>query len=285
MASGGRSTQIPYKLIGKDQVKWINSGVLPADANFKKPRDMDKNVLIEVFNHLIRRQELYGAEGAFSFKYYKSGPNALSAKYTQSSRVEQIRRRRPKRIRQVYPLVGISNPNPGSHPIATEMDHNQRAPSASDFNAPGLILVMQEEMEALHQAGATMPLPANGPADGPPQYLVPTNIYQRMEEAHPTSNSVQCLLPVLDPALLTPGVSYDRARPGPGPSLRMDLPSPHLTPDPLPLPLPVLTAPFLQACTPSPTPTPTELHSKSSIKVPKGKAKGKVKASETKRKA
>jgi hypothetical protein len=232
LATAGKSSHVPYAEIEKRQTRFIESKYLPRNTKIRQPRNLTKAVIKEIFEHLLERQKMHGPEATFLFKSVKSGDNIVPAKYPSdkgNADAEADAGAEAGRRRNIYPprndRTRAQLPQT-THEYVTHQHYDaDGVQSNTGCNEATFVIVDDALMSRLHTIGIAMPMPCNGPSDGPPKYPIPCRIYQ--------ANNIQLYLksmtqsPVIDPTLLT-----------------MPTPSPTPTPRPVPVPLPL---PTLQA--------------------------------------
>ena len=302
LATGGKSSHPPYAEIEKRQSTFLEAKYLPPQTNIRQPRNLTKAVIQEIFEHLTRRQEINGPELAFRFKQVKIGNQVVAARYpetacrsqtelhqkgketnhrvsrtTKEARAEERSRTRPGN--QTTDADRRVAGNADAHQHATH-DHYSPGRTRKDTNCNDstYVLVNDGVARRLRESGMLMPVPYNGPTDGPPMYAIPCHVYRLFAEECEEDNQGVGKLggwnPVIDPLLQGEEISSHMPtenRP-PTPNLRRTatktliarntqivdktvlntcaIPVTHSATTPSPMP------------TPSPTPTPMTLRSR-----------------------
>jgi hypothetical protein len=158
--------------------------------------------------------------------------------HPQPEEVDPTPLRHPIRIPDAEDSL-VKNAEPGQHAIHDHYDSAGILTNA-DCNGSTYIFVNDEVMQRLHASGMAMPIPSNGPADGPPLYPVACNLYRTYTQCLCQGDEMRDpRTSVIDPTLLTPTLSPMRRSNA--------MPMPSLMPTPSPMPMP------------SPTPTPMKL--------------------------
>lgn len=255
LATGGKSSHLPYADIERRQSVFIAAKYLPKKAKIRQPRNMPKQVIQEIFEHLLERQGMDGPEQAFRFASIKSGKKIVNACYPNG--VADADARRPGRGR----AGAVADPDPPhtppsnpSHPMAPQLptlvichdedhrpiDARPALPNSADavthehYDADGLqadpdcneatfVIIGDDDMTNLNRSGIPMPVPCNGPDDGQPRYPVPCGIYKAyITRGSPVGGDsipdITRMDQLIDPALLT-------------------MPTPMPTPSPTPTPI------------------------------------------------
>ena len=181
---------------------------------------MTKAVITEMFGYLAERQEIYGPEGTFQFKSVKISNDIVRAQYRNPIADAEADARHLNRTqkKRANPVEGhVPGPHdPGPVPYRLNQTDNDNRAVRRQHNADGLqnceakfVIVDEAVMRKLHSRGIAMPVPCNGPADGPPQYPIPRKVYEafiREKTVDQDSNqpdNPKGVFSQIDPALLT----------------------------------------------------------------------------------
>lgn len=264
VATGGRTTHLPYADIAKSQDLFIDPKYLPKNFKLQKPRDMHKEDIEQLFQHLARRQEMNDNDDMlFRFKSIIESKKRIAAKYpdmmnnepavspapapapdadtTSRPRRQKVQRKGKQKARQ-------------QEARESDMDHESNADEPTTH-----ILVDETMKRRLAAAGYLIPLPVNGPDYGPPQYPIDIEIYNFFMECERTNaDGVDTDQTNIDPALLT--VPHVQRRPVPRPR-RLNVPASDTNIHSMPTP------------SPTPTPAPEEpgpSHRRRSSRISKG---------------
>ena len=197
---------------------FIDDCYVPTAFVWKDPRNLTKDALIELCNHICERQDKYGPEGGFRFKSYFNGKEMVDAEYgtrvdekrAAARSVKQRKQRKGKEKKgkknveefensSTIPtpdVVGTSNEYvPQIDPqLLGEAGTTSDTPRATEANCGGR-LVDDAEMQILLANGHPLTIPINGPNDGPPLYYVSAaaNMITR-----PTTESVTITRPTTE---------------------------------------------------------------------------------------
>jgi hypothetical protein len=214
-ATAGKSSHVPYAEIEKRQTRFIESKYLPRNTKIRQPRNLTKAVIMEIFEHLLERQKMHGPDETFRFKSVKSGDNIIPAQYPRDKgNADAGAGRRSKDYHPRHDRASAQVlQNTREYVIHQHYDADG-VPSNTGCNEGTFVIVDDALMSRLHTIGIAMPVPCNGPSDGPPKYPIPCRIYE--------GNNIQLYLksmtqsPVIDPTLLTMPTPSPTPTPGPG---------------------------------------------------------------------
>lgn len=84
MASGGRTSRVPYGQLADNPRQFILAKYCPRQFVFKDPRNIPKDEIIKFCAHVRVRQDDKGVENAFRFLKYWDGKNMVEAVYGTS---------------------------------------------------------------------------------------------------------------------------------------------------------------------------------------------------------
>lgn len=224
LATGGKTTHPPYKDISTRQTLFIENKYLPKKTKIKQPRNLSKLQIQQIFSHISQRQEQYGPEDAFKFKSIKRNKKISVSQYPDQSILSSpaptfeaepdIIPIGPERIAET--LIQPASPAPnfeteaewepvGTCNMGSQHQHYDAAGAYVDTECDEttFALVNEELARTLCGVGLAMPVPCNGPNDGPPRYPVPCSVYHHLIEPSPSAR---------------PGPSGSALSPRPGPS-------------------------------------------------------------------
>ena len=85
LANNGRSRHIPFKAIANDTSSFIDPEYLPARFKLRDPRNMQKSVIEDFFDHILQRQMAQGLKRAFRFKGIKDTDGSVSPAHYPNS--------------------------------------------------------------------------------------------------------------------------------------------------------------------------------------------------------
>jgi hypothetical protein len=114
LASGNRKRHVPFSNLVSNSTVFIEEQYVPQDFVWKDPRNLTKDAIIELCNHIRRRQDEYGPESGFRFASYFDGKNIIEADYSTRAdekmaavrAKQQKKKRKEKRGKQ--PNIDIS---------------------------------------------------------------------------------------------------------------------------------------------------------------------------------
>ena len=167
---------------------------------------------MEIFEHLVKRQEMDGPEATFRFKSVKNGKRIVQAQYetanvdadphadrrpigggahsvadadADAGRLRVTRSRKHKKQHNVahphdcpaIPENPESNNTNNNAPIHDHCDADG-APIQSACSMATFVVVDNPVMLKMHETGIPTPMLSNGPSDGPPQYRIPCHTYE-----------------------------------------------------------------------------------------------------------
>lgn len=196
VATGRIGNTVPWGKIEGNIGDFIEPQYRPKKWVFKYPRNMKRHEIIAFFNHVAARQEKHTPTDAFRFKHIMVDRAMVKAQYSKT--------RKSDRSRQ-----SIHTREPSRGPSVSNMDMDSliqmdKTPEVEDRDEPasdGHVMVGIAESQLLRAQGVEIPLPCNGPDDGPPQYAIPTGEYNRIQEMHAqSSNRAE---DIIDPSLRT----------------------------------------------------------------------------------
>lgn len=170
---------------------------------WKDPRNLTKDTILELCNHIRLRQEEYGSEEGFRFHAYYDGNDMVQVDYggkTDDERAaarakKQQNARKEKRAQKgkgkQIPHSSTSTPI-GTSPMV--LDHqidpallvgniSSTITSIVDTNCHHDIGVFigEDEMQLLISNGFPSTIPINGPGDGLPRYYVPATAVDKLK--------------------------------------------------------------------------------------------------------
>ena len=232
LATGGKSSHLPYGDIEQRQATFIESKYLPRNVKIRQPRNLLKVAIVEIFGHLVKRQEIEGADATFRFKSIKNGNRIVRAQYP-SANADPDPEPEPEPEPDAtgsHPSRILKHPQPVTRGIPAEAVTPNADPEFNiahltpsvlhrHYNAEGIqiesacstgtaVLVDHSVMLKMHNSGITMPVPCNGPSDGPPQYSIPCTRFQAflsrsVDDHNPSPNNGEPRSHPSNPGLLT----------------------------------------------------------------------------------
>lgn len=131
----------------------------------------------------------------------------VNADTTENTNAVSKKRPQPRLVRRNRPAADA------------DAEDNAENDNADNNSISKTVLINDEVMRQLHNQGMDIPMAINGPADGPPQYLVDRDIYNQLMSQMNNAN--------IDPNLLMP---TPRSLMMPMPA-HMQIPTPTSTPD------------------------------------------------------
>lgn len=215
LATGGKSSHLPYADIEQRQTAFIETKYIPATIKIRQPRNMTKPVIQELFQHLSRRQEMDGPDRTLIFKSVKLGKKTSPPQYLDMTANAGAGAGRSTQGQERDKRA--AEPRPRADAMAATMADASQTASHQHYDAHGVMSefgcseatlrhVGQDIMERLRKTGVAMPVPLNGPADGQPQYAIPCPLYtSKIGEitANRTSTPHMSSTQMIDPSLLT----------------------------------------------------------------------------------
>lgn len=201
---------------------------LPAGCTvIPQPRNMNKDYLARFISHVLVQQASMPANEVFRFSHWRTRNGGIRpAQYPQRDENGQpirgtkppgkqrnAKKKVPTQVRQgtgTIPETGTQTPGasrrgPASGPEqATGRDRRDGAQEGAE---QPMELITQSEMDALALHGHPIIVPINGPAAGPPQYLVTRATAQALRQqptpqSTPQRDNSDRPEPQIDPALL-----------------------------------------------------------------------------------
>jgi hypothetical protein len=170
LANGGQSLRLPYSSISKNTSHFIAPEFLPAEFQFKDPRNLRKDRIKDFFDHVLTRQSLHGPKKAFRFKavqgqtLVKYPPSFSDADAGADTDAEHSTRRKLKGRSKTQRAAKIG--------IAGILG---RAPEQ-----PTLAIIAEDDMiNSIADAGADCSSRHNTINQGPPHYG-PTSLNQSL---------------------------------------------------------------------------------------------------------
>jgi hypothetical protein len=96
LCSGNTKNHIPFGKLCENIDEFIDDRYFPSNFAWKDPRNMTKDAIIQLCDHIRQRQDQNGPEGVFRFKAYFDGKNMVEAVYGTRSDEERAAARSRK---------------------------------------------------------------------------------------------------------------------------------------------------------------------------------------------
>ncbi|KAF8805954.1 hypothetical protein BYT27DRAFT_7257783 [Phlegmacium glaucopus] len=209
LATGSRTAHVPFQAVSATQSAFINAEYLPCGLSIKNPRNMRKDMLQAFFLHVAERQRQYGPEAAFRFKAIDKSGGIVRAKYANdgadadcdthsgrpSAKQQKCTRNKGKAPMRSN-IIPLQNMN---EPLLNQLilfEPTSPGPSRTEHES-GYRVIDEAVMRQLWGAGVPLPVPMNGPNDGPPRYSVSSRLYEELIGSQNYRAPDDCIDPML----------------------------------------------------------------------------------------
>jgi len=161
---------VPFTRLASRSTDYIEDRYVPYEFVWKDPRNMSKETILELCNHIRQRQDQYGAEEGFRFLSYYNGKEIVEAEYGRNAEEEraaakstkQKKKRKESERNQKSKTIRKANKRLPQSTLPGEVSDNDVGGYVDDI-----------AMQKLIAQGYSNTIPVNGPDDGPPRYYVP----------------------------------------------------------------------------------------------------------------
>jgi hypothetical protein len=143
LASGRKKNHVLFNDLIRNQTKFTDVKYVPVDFEWKDPRNMTKEAILEICEHIRQRQETHGASEGFRFKFYVDGKAYHNAEYGAriNDAAAAARSKKQQKNRKAKSIVkrkpGIPKGIRIHEPTQDELAHDPRqGPSISSVERP-----------------------------------------------------------------------------------------------------------------------------------------------------
>jgi hypothetical protein len=196
LANNSRERRVPYKAISTNVSTFIPPECLPPQCEIRHPRNMEKETIRGFFDHIFRRQIEHGYRNAFRFKIVQTSRGVKQAQYPDTNTLPMNagagayldpNLANPGAGPGAYLDPNLANPGAGAG-ISFAAAMTPSAPLSQQLSLNGTpeteyVRVDMAEMDRLCKAGVQRPPAVNGPAHGPPEFLIEASIYHEYSQS------------------------------------------------------------------------------------------------------
>jgi hypothetical protein len=134
LASGNRKNHIPFSNLISDSSAFVNDRYVPDDFVWKDPRNLTKDAILDLCNHIRKRQDDYGPEEGFRFSAYFDRKQIVPADYGTRTNEEKAANRSKKQKRARKDKRG--NKKQKNDKDEERASHAQPELQSTDINTP-----------------------------------------------------------------------------------------------------------------------------------------------------
>lgn len=202
---------VPWAKLSDHLSRFIPPDCVPPGTTYiRQPRNMNKETLESFLIHIINRQKTLPIEEVFYFSHWMNRNGEMCpAQYPQSKQdtLVNVGTKTPSKIRKKAVKAKKVLPTGTSNKIQAFQQLERTMPD-SEILQNQLVEISHAEMASLISAGYPGVQPANGPASGPPVYMVPQLQASQLRSQQSIPPATPCLIAMsphsdIDPSLLT----------------------------------------------------------------------------------